>query len=76
MLKNGSVVAAFKAIDAEEIDLVPGQHLEIISTHENTWGFGTNVETMKTGYFPLSCVNFESEEPIKQDSTESLCILI
>lgn len=53
----GTVIAGFKAEEANELDLSVGDSVEVISKHESEWWLG--LCKGRVGIFPSECVRFK-----------------
>ncbi|KAJ1568821.1 Sorbin and SH3 domain-containing protein 2 [Nowakowskiella sp. JEL0078] len=57
------VIRAYRPTLEDEVDLEPGDVIEVEEQFEDGWGVGTNTATKEFGAFPLSCL--AKEQPKK-----------
>ncbi|KAF9939660.1 hypothetical protein BGZ65_009936 [Modicella reniformis] len=61
----------YQASMADELDLTPGDIINVIRVFDDGWAVGTNMSTSREGAFPIVCVMFVDESALDDDFDEA-----
>ncbi|KAJ3121067.1 hypothetical protein HK098_004036 [Nowakowskiella sp. JEL0407] len=59
--KQLAVIKEYRPMLEDEVELVPGDIVEVEDEFEDGWGVGTNLATNEFGAFPLSCLESDKK---------------